>query len=194
MKLVIIGVGAFIASLVGTTAVLVVRADPLSATEEEAHAPGDSTLAAEPFDVTHTAGNDAESSPAVSAPPDSIELDRTSADVPAPTEQESPTLAAPADTVVTEPTAAAQDAPAPPKRTQEEREQAAIQLARIVSAMRPDDAAAVLKHMSDDEVIDVLKNLNARQAAGVLAGLSAVRAAAISQRLLTRCERCGGFD
>ncbi len=89
----------------------------------------------------------------------------------------------------------AQQTPAiPPESLQARRQESAQQIARIMSAMKPDEAAAVLKHMSDQEVVDILRHLNTRKAAGVLAGLSDTRAAAISRRLLLSCEGCGGTN
>lgn len=64
------------------------------------------------------------------------------------------------------------------------REESARQLARVFSAMRADDAAAVLKHMSNDEVISVLRLLNSRQAGAVLSALDDARAAELSRKLL----------
>lgn len=80
----------------------------------------------------------------------------------------------------------------PPESLEVRRQESAQQIARIMSAMKPDEAAAVLKHMSDQEVVDIMRHLNTRKAAGVLAGLSETRAAAISRRLLLSCEGCGG--
>jgi hypothetical protein len=88
------------------------------------------------------------------------------------------------------------DAPpeVPPESIEARRQEAAQQIARILAAMKPDEAAAVLKHMSDQEVVDILKFFNTRKAAGVMAGFSDTRAAAISRRLLMSCEGCGGMN
>jgi hypothetical protein len=64
------------------------------------------------------------------------------------------------------------------------REASARQLARVFSSMRAQDAAAVLKHMSDDEVIDVVRFLNSRTAAQVLSALDDARAAELSRKIL----------
>ena len=64
------------------------------------------------------------------------------------------------------------------------REESARQLARVFSAMRAQDAAAVLEHMSNDEVIDVLRFLNSRAAGAVLSALDDARAAELSRELL----------
>jgi hypothetical protein len=58
------------------------------------------------------------------------------------------------------------------------------QLARIFSNMKTSDAVKVLAFMSDDEVQGVLEQLGVRQAAGLLAALPKERAAVLSRRLL----------
>ena len=89
--------------------------------------------------------------------------------------------------------AVAQQPPAiPPESLEARRQESAQQIARILSAMKADEAAAVLKHMTDEEVVNILRYFNTRKAAGVMAGLSETRAAAISRRLLLSCEGCGG--
>ena len=64
------------------------------------------------------------------------------------------------------------------------REEAARQLARMFTAMRAQDAAAVLQHMTNAEVIGVLRFLSARQAGAVLSALDRERAAELSRELL----------
>lgn len=71
-------------------------------------------------------------------------------------------------------------------------EQKARSLARIFAAMRPAEAASVMNHLGDADVVSILRFLNARAAAGVLGQLPESRAAAISRRLLSGCEDCGG--
>lgn len=58
------------------------------------------------------------------------------------------------------------------------------QLARIFSNMKTTDAVKVMAFMSDDEVQGVLEEVGVRQAAGLLAAFPKERAAALSRRLL----------
>ena len=82
----------------------------------------------------------------------------------------------------------------PPESIETRRQESAMRIARILAAMRPRDAAAVLQHMTDQEIVDILRYFNSRKAGAVLAGLSEERAAAISRKLLTLCDGCGGDE
>ncbi len=71
-------------------------------------------------------------------------------------------------------------------------EESVRQTARIFSAMRASNAAAVLVHLTDDEIVGILKFFNARKAAAVLSEFSEERAASISRMLLRRHGTAGG--
>lgn len=58
------------------------------------------------------------------------------------------------------------------------------QVARVLSAMKPPEAAKVLGLLSDDEVEGILRSVGPRQAADFLTNLSKERAAVLSRRLL----------
>ncbi len=58
------------------------------------------------------------------------------------------------------------------------------QVARVLSAMKPPEAAKVLGYLSDDEVEGILRAVGPRQAADFLTNLPKERAADLSRRLL----------
>ncbi|HMY26639.1 MAG TPA: hypothetical protein PLJ59_09960 [Solirubrobacterales bacterium] len=57
-------------------------------------------------------------------------------------------------------------------------------MARVLSAMKPPEAAKVLAYLSDDEVEGILRAVGPRQAADFLTNLPKERAATLSRRLL----------
>lgn len=57
-------------------------------------------------------------------------------------------------------------------------------LAKIFSAMRPEDAAAILTELDDDAVQSILFHLGARQAASILGNFEPERAARLSRTVL----------
>ena len=57
-------------------------------------------------------------------------------------------------------------------------------VARVLSAMKPPEAAKVMGLLSDDEVENILRAVGPRQAADFLTNLPKERAAALSRRLL----------
>jgi hypothetical protein len=57
-------------------------------------------------------------------------------------------------------------------------------LARILSNMKPSDAAKILAFLTDDQVEGILRTVGVRQAASLFAQLPAERAAAMSRRLI----------
>ncbi len=61
-------------------------------------------------------------------------------------------------------------------------------MARIFTAMKPKDAAAVLERMTDAEVQGVMLQMGDRAAAGILSVFDPERAAALSQIVLGRRE------
>jgi flagellar motility protein MotE (MotC chaperone) len=58
------------------------------------------------------------------------------------------------------------------------------QVARVLSAMKPPEAAQVLSLLSDDEVEGILRAVGPRQAADFLTNIPKERAATLSRRLL----------
>lgn len=97
-----------------------------------------------------------------------------------------------------EPTAPAVATAAVPARTQPPRDPAPDpaalaaaykQVARVLAAMKPPQAAKVLSQLSDDEVEGILRAVGPRQAADFLANLSVERAGVLSRRLLTPEEK-----
>jgi hypothetical protein len=59
------------------------------------------------------------------------------------------------------------------------------QVARVLSAMKPPEAAKVIAFLSDDEVEGLLRSVGPRQAADFLMNIPKERAALLSRRLLT---------
>lgn len=59
------------------------------------------------------------------------------------------------------------------------------QVARVLSAMKPPEAAKVIAFLSDDEVEGLLRAVGPRQAADFLSNIPKERAALLSRRLLT---------
>jgi flagellar motility protein MotE (MotC chaperone) len=57
-------------------------------------------------------------------------------------------------------------------------------LARIFSAMRPDEAAPVLAQLEDSQLEGILMAMQGRNAAPILAEMDPDRAAALSRRVL----------
>ncbi len=58
------------------------------------------------------------------------------------------------------------------------------QVSKILSSMKPAEAAKILVYLSDDQVEGILRSLGVRQAAQMLTQLPTERAAALSRRLL----------
>ena len=84
------------------------------------------------------------------------------------------------------PTAAtgASDNPPGPASNPALRAQAFKQVARVLSAMKPPEAAKVLAFLSDSEVEGILRAVGPRQAADFMTNLPKERAATLSRRLL----------
>lgn len=59
------------------------------------------------------------------------------------------------------------------------------QVARVLAAMKPPEAAKVIAFLSDDEVEGLLRSVGPRQAADFLTNIPKERAALLSRRLLT---------
>jgi hypothetical protein len=58
------------------------------------------------------------------------------------------------------------------------------QVARVLSNMKPADAAKILAYLTDDQVEGVLRQLGVRQAASLMSVLPVERAAAMSRRMI----------
>ncbi len=185
MRLVLVGVVAFLVSLGGTTGALVMKARKVhaAAADSVAHhdpaaAPADSVavhVAAEPRD---TAGAAPLADPAQAA----IRRDSAGRHGNGGVAVDSSRPSDPTQSVL----AARSSAPAGAVSPEASRLEAASykQLARIFANMKTTDAARVLAYMSDEEVEGVLRQLGVRPAAGLLAALPKERAAALSRRLL----------
>jgi hypothetical protein len=176
MRLAILAVVAFVLSVAATSALLL-RAGrataPTLAVAADSGATGDSSAAPEhPRDSVPAAGI-----PADSGVPDTAARDSAGEAMPPEASASAPPapVAAPAAPVAA-PTALRVVAP--------DREQAFRQLARIYSAMRPNEAAGVFANLTDEEVEGVLSKLGARQAASILGSLPKERAAALSRRII----------
>jgi hypothetical protein len=187
MKLVIMGVVAFLISLGGTTGALVMKARKTQppavdsvAHRDSAAAPADSAavhVADQPNDTASAAPLADPSHPAAheSAPAHGTDSAGTA---------DSTDPAGATQSVL----AARPPAPAVGESAEAEKLEAASykQLARIFANMKTTDAAKVLAYMSDEEVEGVLRQLGVRPAAGLLAALPKERAAALSRRLLAK--------
>jgi hypothetical protein len=196
MRLVVMGVAAFLLSLGGTTGTLVMRgraaleaaadsarahADPTAgphgsaaAARRGAKATGDSARADSTV-AGHTASED--TSAMVASPLPAPEAGTAVGAVPP---HSAPTAGANApSTPAVVPAASRGNAP----------ELSYRQLARIFSNMKTTDAVKVLAYMSDDEVQGVLEALGVRQASGLLAAFPKERAATLSRRLLHASEK-----
>ena len=88
---------------------------------------------------------------------------------------ETPAEASPVRVPVLATVSAAAAAPEPENFTQ---------VSKILSSMKPAEAAKILVYLSDDQVEGILRSLGVRQAAQMLTQLPTERAAALSRRLL----------
>jgi len=178
VKLVLIGVGAFVLSLVGGTAIRVVTAPP----------PGPVPAAA------HADSSAAETPPAATTEP----VTAVSSVKPVPARSDSTPLrpAAPAATRIPAPVAdSVADAarvPSAPQVVAAPREAESYKtVAKILSTMKPDDAAQILAQLSDPQVEGILRAAGVRGAAIFMGKLPATRAAAMSRRLMLASAREG---
>ncbi len=206
MKLALLALGSFVVSLVGSTAAVVMLSDaepdPVTVQAEQPDAaadPGSVTLqaeqpdaAADPAaqqdvlesaeDTTQGRGNTVVTLGASDA--DTTEAEAV-ASVPSP-EVEAVAVTAPANTAPLATVVPSSVQGATQQNDGDDNEESIRQLARIFSAMRPADAADVLKYLGDAEIVGILSFLNSRKAAGVLSALSEERAAAVSRVLMSR--------
>jgi len=154
---------SFLVSAAATTGVLV-----------KLHVPAQDSSAAVP-DSLAAAPRDSSAADSIAAVPrDSTAAGTQPADTAAPVS--SPVPATPRPPVTP---AAVRPGPDP-----EAKAAAYKQVARVLSAMKPPQAAQVLSQLSDDEVEGILRAVGPRQAADFLANLSVERAGVLSRRLL----------
>jgi hypothetical protein len=170
-KALLFAVIAFVLSLAGTTATMVKLAPhPGAAAKPD-------SPAAEPREA------DADSTRPAAAD--------TSPKTPVPEEYQpqGDSIAAP----LAKPAAAGDTRPAPhptpgPARDPEAKAAAVKQVARVLSAMKPVEAAKVLAFLSDGEVEGILRAVGPRQAADFMTNLPKERAANLSRRLMAPRE------
>ena len=198
MKLVWIGVGAFLLSLAASaTAVVLTHPDaetPVQAGVDAASDQSQGHVEVQPaVDTTSVAHGAVDAAPEESASDSSNAAITESHSEPSHTEDvdtEDVDTVGPSGPIIavsvptTPPPQSADGTAAADSAAAVAREESARQLARVFSAMRAEDAAAVLNHMSNGEVIDVLKFLNSRQAGAVLSAMDDARAAELSRELL----------
>ena len=218
MKLVLLAIGAFIASLAGTavTVMMVSEPEPVSAparAESEEPATGDDEQVTGDSAVADTASvsHDSSGTAVADSVADLTEATDTSQAVQGeamPEDDSAPSDSASTDSSAVDPPV---DVPAPaipppglpaslPGSTMPvaididsaAEEESARQTARIFSAMRAPNAAAVFVHLSDDEIVGILRFFNARKAAAVLSEFPDERAASVSRALLGRGGAGGG--
>lgn len=72
----------------------------------------------------------------------------------------------------------------PPPATAADSLRAVKQLGKILTSMKPADAAKIVEHMSDEQVEEIVRTLPVKVTAALLSKLPVERAAALSRRLL----------
>lgn len=185
MKIVILGVLAFLVSLGGTTGALVMKARKARPAAADSVAHRDSTAARADSTAIHVAAQPRDTAGAVpladpSLPATHHDSAAHGADVAAAGDSVRPSASTQA-VLAAKPSAAAGGESPEAARLEASSYK---QLARIFANMKTTDAAKVLAYMSDEEVEGVLRQLGVRPAAGLLAALPKERAAALSRRLL----------
>lgn len=181
-KAIIFAVIAFLVSAGGTTGFLVKTHKPLPAPA------ADSTAAKADSTREKPAAGKADSSKAVAVKPDSARKDSSQAVTKADSGAKAGTAtqaAAPVNPPTPGPQAEARVAA---KTDPVARAAAYKQVARVLSAMKPVEAAKVLAFLSDDEVEGLLRAVGPRQAADFLTNIPKERAAGLSRRLLVPKE------
>ena len=191
LKLILMAAGAFVIGLGGSTAAIVMRtpartaavaaADSLGTRHanalaqartggagDSAHATAAATPLAVPAAPTHTLSPDA----APAASPHPVGPDAT------------PATAAPPPSV--------RALPSPPlpsnSLTAAEGPAGYRQVARVLSSMKPADAAKIVAYLSDDQLEGIFGQLGVRQAASLMSQLPTERAAAMSRRIMKHTE------
>jgi flagellar motility protein MotE (MotC chaperone) len=165
MRVVIIGVLAFLLSLGGGTGFVMWKAGHTPA----AVASADST-AAKQDSVTHRESADSNKNVAVVPPSDS-----TATVTPKTDSSAGSSKPASADSARKSTTNPSEKADSP---------ESSATVARILAAMKPKDAQAILAHLDDDQIEGLLRSLPVRQSAAMLSLLESQRAATMSRRLL----------
>ncbi|MEO8633729.1 MAG: hypothetical protein ABI587_00490 [Gemmatimonadales bacterium] len=165
-KAIIFAVVAFLASLGGTTGYLVRTHKAPVAAVDSLVAKGDSTRS----DSTHA---------------DTTHRESVGTDTARASRHDSTAEVAATD--ATPPSAATASAAPPAKPAQDPIAKAGAykQVARVLSAMKPPEAAKVIAFLTDDEVEGLLRSVGPRQAADFLTNIPKERAAVLSRRLLT---------
>ena len=175
---VIAAVGAFVLSLAGSTAFVVLRAPapaqkPPAAAKAPAAAPARSASPA----------------PAAPAPfADSVAKPRVNAAVVASSSSAAAPVVTPATPVPTASAARVTPAAPPPVARLATPQTPAdyAQVAKMLTSMKPAGATEIMSRLNDDQVEGILRALGIRQASTLLALFPGERAAALSRRLMQR--------
>jgi hypothetical protein len=163
MRSVIVGLVSFLLSLGGGTGFVMWKAGHTPSAGTAA----DSTVATRDSSV-HQKTTDSARHVAVGPPADSSHR---------------PVPASPDSSVAVPRTA--QSTPAlPPATDTAKSPESSATVARILAAMKPKDAQAILAHLDDDQIEGLLRSLPVRQSAAMLSLLESQRAATMSRRLL----------
>ena len=170
MKLVLMAAGAFVIGLGGSTAAVVMTAPvkiapAAAATATHGAAPAGDTTA------THAAGAAHSATPATPPqPPGESTIARNSLG-------QDPHALAPLEAPAATARAASMESAAGYR-----------QVARVLSSMKPADAAKIAAFPTDDQVEGILGQLGVRQAASLLTQLPTERAALLSKRIMIHTE------
>jgi len=170
MKLALIGIGLFILAAVGGATLTVVRAPHRPPRPAHAAPAGETTQESRAHPPARGDSSVTRDSTRVVPPPASGTGTREG---PTPPRSETVVAAAP-----------------PPMLSAPADTQAAAlsygQVARMLTNLKPAQAAQIMQYLSDDQVEGILCSLAVRQAATLLAQLPSERAAALSRRLMAR--------
>lgn len=169
-RAIIFAIVAFIVSLGGVSGYLVKTHKPAVVVADSLAAKADSTHA--------------DSSKADSAHADSAALATVAAAIPDSATPKADSAAGKTPDTVTPAAAAAVVKPVAAAADPVAKAGAYKQVARVLSAMKPVEAAKVIAFLSDDEVEGLLRAVGPRQAADFLTNIPKERAAVLSRRLL----------
>jgi len=178
MRLAVIGVVAFLVGLGAATGVVVLRAP---APKPAVAAPGSSP-----------ADSSSESPPAPAAPAPAADPARAAGTATATATTADSSAASPAAAASAADSTVAMAAAARPSLSRVAVDpvgrRAAVyrQVARILTTMKPAEAAGIMSHLTDDQVEGIVRAVGVRQAAALLGQLPTERAAALSRRLIER--------
>lgn len=202
MKIVLFAAGAFVTALAAGTGIAVLTAPkPVAVVADSLLAAPDSAQVA--ADSAHATADSAHAAPPVTPDPATVahgaapraSEPATGAHGAAPRAGEPATAGHAAAGNTAAPNAAAVKpataAPAPPAAppgaalaATSNDDAGYRQVARVLSNMKPTDAAAIVAHLSDDQLDGVLRQLGVRQAASLMGALPVERAAAMSRRMI----------